>query len=461
MSEGSRTGALRGVGGWTVRSAWTTFCRTVVRVFYRRCEVHGLEHVPARGPVLFCANHPSAVIDAVVLQAALPRTLHPLARSGLFRNPLLWPILRLIQAVPVYRRQDMGTDPARNQDMFRRCHTLLARGGALLIFPEGESHMDPAMRTMKTGAARVALDAVAAEAPTLTLLPVGLTFTEVGRFRNSVLVQVGAPLPVGKGADESREQAVIRLTGEIEGALRQLTLNLASWQEHALLRRLERFFALRHGKYRRRNLNQRFRALQKLGDALTRLRDRDPEALERTARRLQQFERLCARFGVKDYQLTTSNTPGTVARFVGRSLVILLLLLPVGLWGLVNSIAPFLLTGALAERLASDRYQYDTAKVGLGMAFFALFWGSQTALVQTWWGWPMALGYLASLPPATGIALFVQQERRRITENIRTFFRFLRDRRLREVLAAKRQELERDLARLARLAKRRLDEPSD
>ncbi len=459
MNQGIRIGALRGVGGWTVRSAWSSFCRAVVRVFYRRCEVHGLEHVPPQGPVLFCANHPSAIIDAVVLQAALPRTLHPLARSGLFRNPLLWPVLKLIQAVPVYRRQDTGSNTSRNRDMFRRCHELLARGGALLIFPEGESHMDPAMRAMKTGAARMALDAVAAEAPALVLLPVGLTFSEVGRFRNNVLVQVGAPMPVGPAADESGEQAVLRLTGEIEAALRQLTLNLDSWQEHAMLRRLERFFALRHGKYRRRNLNQRFRALQKLSDALTRLRDRDPEALARTARRLQQFEGLCARFGVRDYQLTLTNTPATVARFVCRSLVILLLLLPVGLWGLANSIVPYALTGMLAERLAHDRYQYDTAKVALGLGFFGLFWGGQTALVQAWWGWPMALGYLASLPPAAGVALFVQHERRRIGENIRTFFRFLRHRRLREVLAAKRQQLERDLARLARMAKRRPDEP--
>ena len=135
MSKGTRTGALRGMGGWTARSAWGMFCRTVVHVFYRRCEAHGLEHVPPRGPVLFCANHPSAIIDAVVLQAALPRNLHPLARSGLFRNPLLWPVLKLIQAVPVYRRQDTAGDAARNEDMFRRCHGLLARGGALLIFP--------------------------------------------------------------------------------------------------------------------------------------------------------------------------------------------------------------------------------------------------------------------------------------------------------------------------------------
>jgi hypothetical protein len=319
--------------------------------------------------------------------------------------------------------------------------------------------MDPAMRAMKTGAARMALDAITAEAPSLTLLPVGLTFSDVGRFRNSVLVQVGAPTPVGQAPEESKDQAVQRLTGEIEGALRQLTLNLASWQEHALLRRLERFFALRHGKYRRRSLNQRFRALQKLGDALTRLRARDPEALERTERRLQQFEGLCRRFGVRDYQLTITNTPATVARFVVRSLVILLVLLPVGIWGLINSIVPYGLTGVLAERMAHDRYQYDTAKVALGMGFFSLFWGAQTALVQSWWGWPAALGYLASLPPAAGLALFVQHERRRIAENIRTFFRFLRHRRLREVLGAKRQQLERDLARLARLAKRRLEEP--
>ncbi len=104
-----------------VRTGWRLFCRGVVRVFYRRCEVDGLENVPREGPLLLCANHPSALVDAVIVQAVVPRMAHPLARAGLFRHPLLWPVLALIQAVPVYRRQDAGGDTSHNLDSFHSC----------------------------------------------------------------------------------------------------------------------------------------------------------------------------------------------------------------------------------------------------------------------------------------------------------------------------------------------------
>src|SRR5947208_2547107 len=82
--------------------------------------------------------------------------------------------LIVLQAVPIYRRQDAGEPgPAslrttRNDDSFARCFELLAAGEALLIFPEGQSHSDPSLRQLKTGAARLALGALQrnGEAPT-------------------------------------------------------------------------------------------------------------------------------------------------------------------------------------------------------------------------------------------------------------------------------------------------------
>ncbi|MDH3900491.1 MAG: 1-acyl-sn-glycerol-3-phosphate acyltransferase, partial [Gammaproteobacteria bacterium] len=96
---------------WGV-SSWKRFCRLVVRVFYRRFEVSGQASIPADTGLILCANHVNALVDAVVMQAASDRLVRPLARSGLFSNPVLRPLLRLIGAVPVYRRQDPGSDTA-------------------------------------------------------------------------------------------------------------------------------------------------------------------------------------------------------------------------------------------------------------------------------------------------------------------------------------------------------------
>lgn len=435
-------------------TAWRAFCRAVVEVFYRRCEVEGLENIPATGPVLLCANHPSALVDAVVIQAVCPRLVHPLARSGLFRNPLIRPMLALIQAVPIHRRQDTGGDTSANVDAFATCYRLFAGGEVLLIFPEGLSHADPGLRGLKTGAARLALGALEANGVAPLVLPVGLNFSEIGRFRSSVFIKIAKPLPVQTLAGESAEEAVHRVTGALGAQLGRATLDLDSWEEHRLLRRLERFFALRQGKIRRRSLGRRFRAQQKLTQAARRLRVSQPERLESTMRRLGQFERLCQRFGVRDYHLSVTYTPALVARFILRTLAVIFLALPVALWGALNSFLPYLATGTSALLASSDRYQYDTAKISFGMLYFGLCWGGQTWLAYWGFGLAPALLYGASLPPSAALALYVRRERGRIMDNIKAFFVLVRHREVRALLENKRTELERELADLTRLAVR-------
>jgi 1-acyl-sn-glycerol-3-phosphate acyltransferase len=437
-----------------LRLAWRWFCYAVVRAFYRRAEVRGQEYFPSSGPVLICANHPSALADAVVIQAASRRVVHPLARSGLFRNPIAWPVLTIIQAVPIYRRQD-SADTTRNEDSFARCFDMLATGEPLLIFPEGESHSDPRLRGLRTGAARLALGAAMRNGEAPLLVPAGLNYTDVGRFRSSVLVKFGRPLRAGALPGESPEQAATRITAEIRAALERITLNPNSWAELETLRRLERFFALRSDKYRQRSLDQRFRALRKLLEAQQRLRMTDPERVERMREGLYRFERLCARVGIHDYHLTVTYTPALVARFIARSLVMLLLALPLGAWGAANSIVPFVLTKFLAVRLASDRYQYDTAKILLGISFFSVFWAAQTAAAWRSWGAPWALAYAASLLPTTMLALYMRRERERILDNMRVFFLFLRRDDLRQFLLRQRRDLEQQIRHLVFLALRR------
>jgi len=111
-----------------LQDTWQGFCRTVVAVFYRRVEIDGLANLPETGAVLLCANHANALADAVILQAVIPRLLHPVARSGLFKNWLLKPFMLIMQAVPIYRRQDKGADMKSNLDAFECCYEMFEQG---------------------------------------------------------------------------------------------------------------------------------------------------------------------------------------------------------------------------------------------------------------------------------------------------------------------------------------------
>src|SRR5439155_128569 len=140
-----------------VRAFFRGLFGLVLRIFFRRIEISGLERVPREGPVIFVLNHPNGLIDPGFLLCLAPRRVSFLAKAPLFRMPVIGIFCRAFEAIPVHRRQDEGSDPSHNRETFETARAVLARGGAIAICPEGKSHSDPKLRPLKTGAARMAL----------------------------------------------------------------------------------------------------------------------------------------------------------------------------------------------------------------------------------------------------------------------------------------------------------------
>jgi len=110
------------------------FCRFLAshtfKRFYR-VKVQGLEHVPFKGPVIFCPKH-QRWEDIPVVGLALPRPLHFIAKVELFRHPFVREFLRGLGGVPVDRQS-----PKATLSSFRTLLPLLRRQAALVVFPEG------------------------------------------------------------------------------------------------------------------------------------------------------------------------------------------------------------------------------------------------------------------------------------------------------------------------------------
>jgi glycerol-3-phosphate O-acyltransferase / dihydroxyacetone phosphate acyltransferase len=107
----------------------------LVRVYHPKISA-STQALP-EGPCIVVANHPSGLIDPLVLQLALGRPLAFLAKAPLFANPVGRFGMGAFDAIPVARRQD-GGDPevaqARNEQTFAACRRLLASGRDLALF---------------------------------------------------------------------------------------------------------------------------------------------------------------------------------------------------------------------------------------------------------------------------------------------------------------------------------------
>ena len=134
-----------------IRDSLLALVEALFRVLFNY-DCLGEEKLPATGPALVSANHPS-YLDPILLSLQVPRPILFMAWDGLFRVPLLGAVMRLFGAFPV------DTRPGRGQDAYQRAKQLVLEGQLVGIFPEGKRSRDGWMEPeLHRGAARLALE---------------------------------------------------------------------------------------------------------------------------------------------------------------------------------------------------------------------------------------------------------------------------------------------------------------
>ena len=142
--------ARRRLGFW--RRLAVTLVKPLVIVM-SRTDRHGMEFIPADGPVIIVANHISHADPFVLARYVYDAGRWPqyLAKSSLFRMPVVGPILGWVRQIPVER----GTVDARKA--LDSAVAAIEEGDCVLIYPEGTTSKEPELWPMrgKTGAARL------------------------------------------------------------------------------------------------------------------------------------------------------------------------------------------------------------------------------------------------------------------------------------------------------------------
>ena len=210
-----------------------------LRWYYSDVAVQGRERVPRDGPLLILANHPNALIDPLLVGTSISRPVLLTAKATLFEHSALAWLLHAVGVVPLQRAKDgalgnapLSLTPERNAQAFAQVTAALRDRRAVLVFPEGISHDDPMLAPLKSGAARMALQAHREEVSGIRLLPMGLIFEQKERPDSRALVRVGDALDLDSWLAEHPSDAQ-ELTQELDTRLRAVTLNFASAERAA------------------------------------------------------------------------------------------------------------------------------------------------------------------------------------------------------------------------------------
>ena len=368
--------------------------RVLIRVFFRRVEIEWEDRVPAHGPVLVVANHTNGLVDGLLLMAMLRRFPRFLGKSTLFKIPPLWPFLKLAGVIPVYRAMD-GTPTSRNTSAFATSERLLARESVVAIFPEGVSHDEASVQPLRTGAARIALDA-AADGGTIPVVAVGLIYDDKSIFRSRALVRVGEPMWVSQGAGEGEagRAAVRQLTESIARRLGEVSPPYSSWAQADELALVADVVVRPVGQGLHTDV-----ALADRTATAERLATLDDQAhLQPTFAALRSafaaYRRDLDLLGLTDGQVATRYASGALRRSVLRSLIKVVVAVPFAVLGFVVHVLPFQIVKQLAARSSNEGIKATIKLLGCFVLFFVTYVLVGVLVGRSfgaWWGLAAAL----------------------------------------------------------------------
>ncbi|HZH90324.1 MAG TPA: lysophospholipid acyltransferase family protein [Pyrinomonadaceae bacterium] len=400
-------------GGWTRRLVHLILS-IALRLFFRRIEIGGARHVPAGEPLIFVSNHPNGLIDPALIFCALPRRISFLAKSTLFRIPVIKFLINAVETLPLYRRVDTHEDITKNNRVtFERCHALLRQNRCIALFPEGVSHNATRLLPVKTGAARIALGAISvahsaegADAlDCLKIVPVGLYYTSKTSFRSEALIRFGAPIEARAvsldAQGEPPREAVRELSTRIEESLFEVTLNVEDDEELGVVTKAQELFSsLYESLSLRQTLSAEFDLRRRFAEKLLPAVAGTVQGQATLRHRILKHEEELGALGInaENLSLLTHTRWNVFRHFLLRGALVLLLL-PMSIPGALLHLPAFLICDLLSRLYR--RHGVDeiapTVKILAAMALMPLTWLVVVALCYFRWGWEAAL---AALPAA-------------------------------------------------------------
>jgi 1-acyl-sn-glycerol-3-phosphate acyltransferase len=212
------------------------FALTLFRVLGFRFDLRGVEHLPTTGGAVLASNHVSYFDFMFVGLAGWrrgKRLVRFMAKDAVFRHPVGGPLMRGMHHIPV--------DRSAGAAAYRHAVEALHGGELVGVFPESTISRSFVPRPLKSGAARMAIEAG------VPLIPVvvwgGQRVWTVDRRpvlhrRVPVSIWVGEPLPPldGETSAELTDRLAHRLRELVDQVLAEYPVERSSghwwWPEH-------------------------------------------------------------------------------------------------------------------------------------------------------------------------------------------------------------------------------------
>ncbi len=403
--------------------------RAGLRVFFEKIEVIERGRFPATGPVIITSNHPSSMMDVLIIGTMIPRRVHFLAMGALFNNRFLARVMRAFGAIPIYRVKDDPRTARRNVRVFSICRQLLRKGEAIALFPEGTTHNEQRLRDLRRGVAHIALGAEAENdfALEVKVLPVGLNYTDPTIFRSRVLMIVGRAMTMGKYRRQYTKDprlAELAMTCDLQEVLRKHIVDIRRLHLRAIVADIEKIYKSELVTSLGARLRKfpppmkEFVVRKGIVRCIEFYDKKNPALVHEMWQRISRYRKTLCHLGIEQVM---EGPQEVTLRMNWKHIIMSTLGLPFALYGLANNYFPYKIPGIMSNRLSRHPTQISSIKFGFGLLAFPIFYFFQTVICGLLFGAMAAVLYVISLPLSGLFAI----ECLHATDRLRRYVSFL------------------------------------
>lgn len=365
-----------------------------LRLFYRRIYTTGLEMLPAKGPAIILANHPSAVMDAAIIGMLSNRPVYFFTRGDVFINKRVNWLLESLHMLPVHNHEKGRNTLRDNDESFVKAEEILSTGGILLFFPEGNSRIKRNLSPLRKGVFRMAFQTAIKNdfRYDIPFIPVGLTYDHPSAGYRDVMVHFGKPFFLSKyrEAYEANPNAtLLQMTKDGFAAMEQQVLHINEGKDYELA---EKLLIIHQNNYQfytngwLQSTTKRFEEEKRLCNVVNTLPVNEKDNLEK---QMNEYFREIRRYGLADDTLAPS-----FSFSLGKKILLFSTLLLFAISYLLNAL-PLLISKRIADKKVRRPDYYSWVLV-TGSVFLYILWLVLLFAGFLVIGWTYAIGIVAA-----------------------------------------------------------------
>lgn len=363
----------------------------VIAVYFRRTKIKNAHYLRVKGPVIIAMNHPNAFMDPIAFTVlAYPPRVYYLARGDAFKKGIVSTLLESLGIIPIFRIQDGGKEGLKkNDETYERVNALLKRNQKIIIFAEGLCIQERRLRPLKKGVPRMVFGAMDAHnLKDLTVVPVGINYSDPAQFRSDVFYNIGKPIKVSDYMEQYREasaKTMNQFLADLAPRMKELIVNIEHKHNEHLIEHIEEIYKhdfFKKEKYKEGNLEHDFIFSTHIAEKINQLDETNHEQLKTLYEKTKTYFNDLKKHHLKDWLLNPAKQSSINYFMFAVRCLFILITLPIYIRGIIGNYIPYKVTDLITSKKVKVIEFKASFNMGIGAFLFLIYYSLQFFIVK-------------------------------------------------------------------------------